>query len=822
MSTNTGKAEAEDGFEYEDEYAGDNNDNDESGDVAVIGMAGRFPGASSVEEFWENLLQGRESVSVLTEQLDTAEPGHVPAYGVLAGADEFDAEFFGYSPEEALVIDPQQRVLLECAHEALERAGHGGPERLVTGVFVGGSATDHAARLRAQLSDLPFLTESQIRLGTDLDYLSSRVAYKLGLSGPALTVLTACSSSLVAVHVAIQSLLSGDCAMALAGGASVLASIPRLRHDPGGIFSRDGHCRPFDAAGDGTVAASAVGLVVLRPLADARAHGDHIHAVIRGTAVNNDGRDKIGFTAPSVSGQAEAIRAAHLVAGIDAEDIGYVEAHGTATAFGDPIEIAALTQAFRRTTGRSGYCRIGSVKSNIGHADAAAGAAGLIKAVLSVEHAVLPASLHFTRPNPDIDFGTSPFEVNTRTGPWKTDGRPRIAAANAIGIGGTNAHALIAEAPPPPTTTPGRPHQLLVVSARTENALANAARQLAEHLDEHPEQELADVAWTLQTGRTHHAERRFVVAANRAEAVVALRDGGHGTAWFSRTTERRSVAFMFADYAEQRAFDAEELRATEPVFRDAMDEVAECAGLARLPSTLQAGALGYHDVFALQYAMARLLASWGLRPDAVAGLGVGAYTAATLAGVFSLHDAVRLVAGRERLLLDAARPGPPSGTALRDWARTIASLPTGEPELPLVSDTTGTWVESHALRSVDYWVEHARRPARPGEVLSTLAADPERVLVDIGPGRASAPSVRHQHPLVVSALPGPDDPVPATRAALTAAGRLWAAGASLDFAALHTGERRRLTRVPTYPFERRSYPVTDFPGSASSTGSAAS
>nr|WP_052479236.1 polyketide synthase [Kibdelosporangium sp. MJ126-NF4]CEL23093.1 Malonyl CoA-acyl carrier protein transacylase [Kibdelosporangium sp. MJ126-NF4]CTQ90230.1 Malonyl CoA-acyl carrier protein transacylase (EC 2.3.1.39) [Kibdelosporangium sp. MJ126-NF4] len=516
-------------------------DDHESGFVAVTAMTGRFPGASNVEEFWENLLQGKETIT----QLATDEPDYRPAYGLLAGVDEFDADFFGYGPEEAPIVDPQHRLLLECAHEVVERAGHGGPERLVTGVFVGGSTTDHAAEVRARM---PSATETSIRLGNDLDYLSTRIAYKLGLSGPAMTVLTACSSSLVAVHLAIQSLLSGDCAMALAGGASVLVGTPRPRHDPDGIFSPTGHCRPFDAAGDGTVGASAVGLVVLRPLAEARADGDHIHAVIRGTAVNNDGRAKIGFTAPSVSGQATAARTAHLVAGVGADEIGYVEAHGTATALGDPMEIAALTQAFRDSTDESGYCRIGSVKANIGHADAAAGVVGLIKTVLSVEHAVLPASPHYTQSNPDIDFPASPFVVNTRTQPWETAGRPRIAGVNAIGVGGTNAHAVIAQAPAPLGTTPGAPHQLLVVSARTEDAATCAVEQLARHLADHPELDLADVAWTLQTGRTHHAVRRFAVASDIDSAVAALNGDVHTGPEELSTLGRRWVSGESVDF----------------------------------------------------------------------------------------------------------------------------------------------------------------------------------------------------------------------------------------------------------------------------------
>lgn len=517
-------------------------ENGRDGDIAVIGMAGRFPGAAIIAQFWQNLVQCKESVSVLTD-----EPGYLPAYGLLAGADEFDAEFFGISADDAVLLDPQQRVLLECAHEALEAAGHGGPDRPVTGVFVGGSSTDHAARVRA---GLPTVAESKLRLGTDLDYLSSRIAYQLGLSGPALTVLTACSSSLVAVHTAVQSLLAGDCEVALAGGASVLVDVRPERHDPDDIHSADGHCRPFDAAAGGTVPASGVGLVVLRPLADAHADGDHVHAVIRGTAVNNDGRDKVGFAAPSAVGQAEVVEAAHLVAGVGAGEISYLEAHGTATALGDPLEVAALTQAFRTSTDKVGHCLLGSVMSNIGHTYAAAGVAALLKTVLSVEHAVVPASLHFTAPNPEIDFASSPFVVNARTRQWESEG-PRIAGVHATGVGGTNAHAVVAQAPatPAPAPAPDDPHQLLVLSARTATALEAAAARLTWFLAENPDVRLADVAWTLQTGRTHHAERRFVVATSASSAATALRDGTAGVPHPLATTGTRWLSGEPVDFA---------------------------------------------------------------------------------------------------------------------------------------------------------------------------------------------------------------------------------------------------------------------------------
>ncbi|MFF5860419.1 type I polyketide synthase [Streptomyces sp. NPDC012751] len=799
---------------------------DQAGHIAVIGMAGRFPGAPTVERFWRNLLDGRESVTVLRDRLSPRQPEYTPAYGVLTDAAAFDAEYFGYSPQDALIIDPQQRLLLECAHEALERAGHGNPDRPLTGVFVGGSHTRHGERVRARLDELPFVDEWRIAHGNDADFLATRIAYKLGLTGPAVSVLTACSTSLVAVHSAVQALLAGDCDIALAGGASVLPEAPATRYVPGSVIAPDGHCRAFDAAAAGTVGASAVGLVVLRPLADALAAGDHVHAVIRGSAVNNDGRDKIGFTAPSVSGQATAVRNAQLVAGVDAEEIGYVEAHGTGTPLGDPIEVAALTKAFRESTDRRGYCRIGSVKTNIGHADAAAGVVGLIKTVLCVENGVLPASLHFESPNPDIDFAASPFEVNSSTRPWDTaDGRPRVAGVNSLGLGGTNAHVVVAEAPPPVPTSGARPQQLLLVSGRTPAAADLAARQLAEHLADNPATDLADAAWTLGTGRDHHAHRRFVVADDTARAAAALR--ADGLAGGTAEPTGRPVAFMFPGQGGQDVGMAAELYAHEPVFRRYLDDISELAAdplgmdlrdvlfpdgereRAAAAERMGSIAVGQPAVFAVQYALARLLMSWGVRPRAVVGHSLGAYAAGCLAGVFSLPDAVRLVVGRGRLLgslpaggMAAVRlpesevtpllppglsvgavngPGQCTVTGPADlvarfarqqadravetrllriataghsalvepimarFAGLLSDLELAEPRLPMVSDTTGQWAGPGVLRSVDHWVNHLRRPVRFGQALTTLFGSPELSLLDIGPGRTLA-TLAQQHP----------------------------------------------------------------------------
>ncbi|NBE96641.1 type I polyketide synthase [Nonomuraea sp. KC401] len=756
-----------------------NEDVDDSGFIAVTAVAGRFPGASDVETFWDNLCEGRESVSVLSDQLPAAADRYVPSYGLLSDPEFFDAGYFDYSPEDALITDPQHRVLLECAHEALERAGHGGPERLSTGVFVGGSVTDHAALVRAwgHARGVP-LPDTRVQQANDLDFLATRIAYKLGLTGPAMAVQTACSSSLVAVHVAVGSLLAGDCAMAVAGGASVLGTIPTLRYDPDDIFADDGRCRPFDAHGRGTVRANAVGLVVLRPLAEALDDGDHVHAVIRGTAVNNDGRRKMGFHVPSVAGPAGAVRAAQLVAGVDADEIGYVEAHGTGSALGDPVEVAGLTMAFRQSTDRAGYCRIGSVKANIGHADAAAGIVGLIKTVLCVEHGVLPASLNFSEPNPKIDFASSPFVVNDRTVPWESGGRPRIAVTNAIAFGGTNAHAVVAEAPAAPPTTPGRPDHLLVLSARTGPALQNVARRLADHLEQCPDADLADVAWTLQMGRAMHPERHFVVASDVREAVAALR-GSPPTGNGPGPAHRQRTVFLFAEPGDDRKGSVAGVHTTEEVFRTHLDEIAEAA-YPHLGHDLRRALLADAGMestpavpaahLAVQYATARLLMSWGLHPDAVAGRGSGAACATAIAEELSPADTARLLV---------------------------------------------TLTEAEAEAEADAFAGEPARPGRPVlcAVQAALDGAPGQIVVHIGAERPAAPAGGIVEPVCVDVLDEPGGPPTGFRTVLTALGRLWTAGATVDFAALHAGERRRRLRLPTYPFERRPYLVPRHPSS---------
>ena len=504
-----------------------------TGSVAIIGMAGRFPGAPNVEAFWQNVSQGVESIRAFTpkELLEAgvspefaANPNYVNAKGFLPDALMFDAAFFGINSREAEVTDPQQRIFLECAWEALESAGYVPDNAGAVGIF-GGSAlnTYFIANIMGNQALIDAVGAYQIMLGSDKDFLTTRVSYKLNLKGPSVVVQTACSTSLVAVQSAYQALLNYQCDMALAGGVSI--TFPQTTgylYQTGMILSPDGHCRAFDSKAKGTVEGEGVGIVVLKRLEDAIQAGDNILAVIRGAAINNDGSQKIGFTAPGIEGQTEVIAMAQAVAGIEPETVSYIEAHGTGTPLGDPIEIAALTRAFQMGTSQTGFCAIGSVKTNIGHLNAAAGVAGLIRTVLALQHRKIPPSLHFQRPNPEIDFDQSPFYVNNSLEDWKSGDTPRRAGISSFGMGGTNAHVVLEEAPAIDKAPSRRRNQVLVLSARSSEALEAATQNLANVLANQPELDLAGTAYTLQTGRKHFQHRRVLVSADQAEASQLL------------------------------------------------------------------------------------------------------------------------------------------------------------------------------------------------------------------------------------------------------------------------------------------------------------
>jgi acyl transferase domain-containing protein/acyl carrier protein len=653
------------------------NDKDE---IAIIGMVGRFPGANKVGSFWQNLRSGVESISFFTdEELISAgvdsgllnNPNYVKANGILENIDLFDASFFGFSPREAEITDPQHRIFLEAVWEALENAGYNSETYSGSiGLFAGVAASSYLlSNLYSNRDLLESVDYYQVLIGNDKDFLPTLVSYKLNLRGPSINIQTACSTSLVAVHLACQSLLNGESDMALAGGISFgVQQKTGYHYQQGGIQSPDGHCRAFDAQAQGTIGGNGLGVVVLKRLEDAIADGDYIHAVIKGSAVNNDGSLKVGYTAPSVDGQREVILEALALAGVDPETVTYVETHGTGTILGDPIEIKALTQAFRKSTNKKGFCAIGSVKANIGHLDTAAGVTGLIKTVLALKHKQIPPSLHFEKPNPQIDFANSPFYVNTQLSEWQTNGTRRRAGVSSFGIGGTNAHIILEEAPVIPVSSPSRPWQLLLLSAKTSTALETATAQLSAHLQQNPEINLPDVAYTLQVGRQAFNYRRIVFCSKVEDAVTALTNLDPQRVFTNYYKPSHCpVIFMFSGQGAQYVNMAKELYEIEPTFKQHIDTCAIILqpylgvdirsllypreqDIESASFKLQQTAFTQSALFVIEYALAQLFMEWGIRPEAMIGHSIGEYVAAAIAGVFSLEDALKIVAKRGQLM----------------------------------------------------------------------------------------------------------------------------------------------------------------------------
>jgi acyl transferase domain-containing protein len=726
---------------------------DTSGDIAIVGMAGRFPGARDVAEFWRNLVGGVESITEFTEEelvaagvpaADVADPLYVRSAPVLDGVDMFDAGFFGLTPKEAQVTDPQQRLFLEVAWEAFEDAGYD-PGRLAdsVGVFAGSAISTY---LLNNLAGNPAVAGSasvlQLALGNDKDSLATRVAYALDLRGPSFSVQSYCSTSLVAVATACTSLLSGDCDLALAGGVAI--SVPHrvgYLYQDGGISSPDGHCRAFDADAAGAPIGNGAAAVVLRRFDDAVEAGDHVYAVLKGWAVNNDGSLKAGYPAPGVRGQTRVIVEAMANADVRPQDIDYIEAHGTGTSLGDAAEFAALTNAFEGSSDAvsSGHCAIGSLKTNVGHLDRAAGVTGLIKTALSLRNRTLVPTLHFTRPNPRLDFAHSPFHVQTSLQAWPDPGRPRLAGVSSFGIGGTNAHVVVQQAPAP-SSADSTDEQVIVLSGRCTDSADARVRDLAEHLQQHPEHSLADVAHTLQAGRRHFPCRRAVVVAHSQGAITALTEGT--VLRHDGTVIDRGVEFEFGEHLPASSVTG--LYHRWPSFAEAVDrcgaalapEVGQRVRLALSAGT--AGAPADLVTFVAQYALAELVAARSVRPTRCHGSGVGADVAAVLSGTTALADALRGTATRTPT---SPSPSPHDGADVRLVFGTCA---------PTDRDTV------------------------------RLFADPAMA---------------------------------ASSAVLTALAELWVAGASVDWTAEHDGDRYRVS-LPTYPFQRRRYwiePATTTP-----------
>ncbi|MBW4556587.1 MAG: acyltransferase domain-containing protein [Trichormus sp. ATA11-4-KO1] len=823
--------------------------------IAIIGMAGRFPGAKSVNEFWQNLCNGVESISYFSDEellaagvdsADLSDRNYVKAGFVLEDIEMFDAAFFGFSPREAELLDPQQRVFLECAWEALENAGYNPKaDNNLTGLYAGGNLSTYLFYNLASHPDLLKSLHLPITLGNDKDFIPTRVSYKLNLKGPSVNVGTACSTSLVAVHLACRGLLSYQCDMALAGGVAIqVPQVAGYLYQSGGMASADAHTRTFDAKATGGPFGRGAGVVVLKRLEDAVADGDYIYGVIKGSAINNDGAMKVSYTAPSVNGQAEVIAEAQAIASFAPETITYIETHGTATALGDPIEIRALEKVFRAGTHKKNFCAIGSVKTNISHLNTAAGVASLIKTALALKHQQIPPSLYFEEPSPEIDFANSPFFVNTQLSAWPKNNTPRRAGVSSFGLGGTNAHVVLEEAPDVEQGSreaeeQGRNYQLLVLSAKTNSALETATANLVNHLQQHPELNLADVAYTLQVGRHPFNHRRTVVCQDIPDAIVALQNPKRVLTSTEETNER-PVAFMFTGLGTQYINMAEELYQVEPTFREHIDiccslfqpllgvdlkqviyPTSESAQQATKENTgidlrqmlgrntqpadpatqkLNQTSLTQPALFTIEYALAQLWMSWGMRPVAMIGYSLGEYVAATLAGVLSLKDAVTLVAKRAQMIqelpsgamlavplseeevqpflsphlslsaINGASQCVLAGTieAVREleqqltakgvacrrlqtshafhsfmmqaiadsFTTLVQTINLQPPQIPYLSNVTGIWITAEQVTNPGYWTQHMCQPVRFADGVNQLWKQHNPVLLEIGAGQA--------------------------------------------------------------------------------------
>ena len=804
-------------------------------DVAIIGMAGRFPGAQNINEFWNNLTSGKESISFF-DQDDLRNSGinpsilnnpkYVNAAPELKDFDQFDAAFFGYSPREAKFMDPQQRLFLECSWQALENAGYD-PDSFEGPIGVFGGTAMNTYFMNSGLASNFVAEYLPTLIGNDNSFLATRVSYKLNLTGPSVTVQTACSTSLVAVHQASQSLLNEECDIALAGGVSV--RVPNQLghlHQDGGVLSPDGHCRPFDEKAQGTIFGSGVGIVVLKRLSEAIDDGDHIFAVIKGSAINNDGSRKTNYTAPSVNSQSEVVVEAMSNAGVSADTISYIECHGTGTYLGDPIELTALKKAFRLDTDKNSFCAVGSVKSNVGHLDAASGVTGLIKTALALQHKQIPATINFDKPNPEIDFQDSPFFVNDKLTDWKSTNGPRRAGITSLGIGGTNAHVILEEAPPRNDTQEGRPYKLLLLSAKSPESLDHNTISLSKHLQDGTDQKIEDVAYTLQVGRHLMPYRRFVVCEDRISATQWLDslDSKH-VFTSNEDLKKRDVVFMLPGGGAQFPNMAADLYRSELVFRQVVDNCltimsknldGDLKEIMYPPKELEVKAAdqlkkpahALPALFITEYALAKLWMSWGITPSAMIGHSMGEYTAACLAGVIDLKDALYMVTLRGKLFetLDeggmlsvslgesdakaymsdelsfAAINGPnlclASGPIseiskmeralsqddveyrrlqisvaahsemvepiLDEFAKKIAHIKFEKPDIPFLSNVTGEWVNEE-VKKPEYWVKHLRQPVRFEDGLKLLLTKADRVLLEVGPGRTLS-TLANQHP----------------------------------------------------------------------------
>ncbi|WP_025688022.1 type I polyketide synthase [Paenibacillus zanthoxyli] len=800
-------------------------------EIAVIGLAGRFPKSDSIDEFWDNLVQGKECITFYSdEELEEAgipaevlnHPNYVKAKGEIRGLDAFDASFFGINPRDAELMDPQHRMMLECAWAALEHAGyHPGKVPGSVGVYVGKSMSSYLfLNLYPHIQKMLATGNLQAAIGNDKDSMATTISYRLNLKGPSMAIQSSSSTSLVSVCMAAQSLLTYQCDMALAGGITVgPPERSGYMYEPGGIMSTDGHCRAFDEGSSGFVPGNGYGLVVLKRLEEALRDGDHIWSIIKGFAVNNDGSEKVSYTAPSVNAQSEVIAQAQALAEVDASTIGYVETHGTGTRMGDPIEIQALSQAFRHSTDQSGYCLIGSVKTNIGHLDSAAGIAGFMKATLMLHYKQIPPSLNFSRPNSAIDFENSPFYVNTSLQDWEKGSYPRRAAVNSLGMGGTNAHVILEEAPERNKGTLKASWSTLPVSAKNKESLEGNLRNMKKYMHRDPAVSIEDTAYTLATGRQAFSHRTAVICTTPHEAEEML-ENGRGSAdiyYAEEVSADRPLVFMFTGQGAQYAGMGQGLYRDEKVFRQQFDQCADWirryTGTDILPlmcseestQERQGTSLDIHQtsltqplLFAVEYALAQLLISRGLKPEAMIGHSLGEYVAAAVAGVFSLEDALLLVCRRaewmmrmergamlavgvnknqihryvgeaialaainspgicvmsgsmsaiealenqltqdgvfhKRLTTSHAFHSPLMNPVLEPYRELLSQIKLKAPSTPIMSCLSGSWLKPEQAVDIEYWARHITEPVLFMTGMEELLADPQRLFLEVGPG----------------------------------------------------------------------------------------
>lgn len=867
-------------------------------DIAIVGMAGRFPGAPDVDELWRRVAAGDDClVDIPRDELAAAgvpqsvldDPSYVRRAGVLDDLEAFDAGFFGIGSRDAAIMDPQHRHFIECCWEALETAGHV-PDRFdgAIGVFAGCGFNTYMLN---NLLTNPALVEQMgmfllRHTANDKDFLATTVSYRLDLRGPSVNVQTACSTSLVAVHLAVQSLLAFECDIALAGGSTI--QVPHragYTYQEGEVLSPDGYCRAFDERSAGTVLTNGAGVVALRRLADALDERDPVLAVVKGSAINNDGQRKVGYLAPSVDGHADVVKEALAVSGLSARDLQLLEAHGTGTSVGDPIEVAALTQAFLASTDERGFCRLVSTKPNIGHLDTAAGVASLIKVVQAMRHRTLPPLANHTAPSPLLDLERTPFVISAAPAPWPGDA-PRRAGVSSLGVGGTNAHVVVEEAPPPPVTPVAEREQLLALSAVDGATLDETAARLADVLKAQPDTNLADVAFTLATGRRAMSHRRVVAATDTADAIGLLRSRDRNrTASAVSSDQAQRVAFLFPGGGAQYVGMGAGLDHRFDVFHDVMTDgiarVREMSGVDLGPllrpeasaDALRKTTASLPAVFLTSVALARQWMAWGVVPDALVGHSLGEYTAAHLAGVLTMDGALELIMGRAVLIdrvsgvgaamlavplpVDEVRPLLPPGLSVAtinaDDECVIAGLaedveilakqvttdeiqPTvipvdaaghsamldpilpeflevarrvelSAPELPYLSNLTGTWITSQQATDPQYWVDHLRGTVRFADCLGTVLADGPLVALEMGPGHSLSSYARRQATKPTAAIPvlrHPNQEVDDTAYGLLAFGRAWTAGLDVDLARFAGPDRARL-RLPGYPFRREPH-----------------